>query len=232
MERARSFPAGLTVLCGVDGWRMIRLLIVTDVRFYREGLAELLARDPNLRVTATAASAADALARLHEECPEVVLLDTAMPNALGIASQVTAGAPSTKVIALALREADDDIIAWAEAGAAGYVSRDRSLPELIQTVENLMRGELVCPPHVAASMLRRIGMLAGRVRVTGVIGRSGGELTQREREIASLVGQGLSNKEIGRQLGIAVATAKTHIHHILEKLHLRRRIEIATKAPS
>lgn len=113
---AWSFQAGITVLSGGDGWRMIRLLIVTDVRFYREGLAELLARAPNLRVTATAASADDALARLHQECPEVVLLDTAMPNALGIASQVTSSARGAKVIALALREADDDIIAWAEAG--------------------------------------------------------------------------------------------------------------------
>lgn len=113
--------------------------------------------------------------------------------------------------------------------AAGYVSRDRSLPELIQTVESIVRGELLCPPRIAASMLRRIGTLAGRVRGTGVL-HSAADLTQREREIASLAGQGLSNKEIAHRLGIEVATAKTHIHHILEKLHLRRRIEIATKS--
>jgi two-component system, NarL family, nitrate/nitrite response regulator NarL len=208
---------------------MIGLLLVTDVRFYREGLAELLGRTPALRVIATAANGEDALAAVHRESPDIVLIDAAMPNAIAIALALAAGAPHVKVMALALRESDDDILAWAEAGAASYVPPDRSLAELVQAVESTSRGELLCPPRIAASMLRRIGALAGRAPNTAPAASPDAELTQREREIALLVEQGLSNKEIARRLGIEVATAKTHIHHILEKLHLRRRIEIAAR---
>lgn len=205
---------------------MIGVLVVSDVRFYREGLAEFLPRSPHIYVAGTAGSGDDAFARLRECRAEIVLLDTKLPNGLETARRIASAVPDVKVVALALQEKDDDIIAWAEAGVAGYVPRDASISELIAAVESTARGELRCPPRVAASLLWRLGRIALGAPVAPVA-TVGETLTQREREIVRLIDQGLSNKEIARRLGIQLATAKAHVHNILEKLHVHRRIQIA-----
>jgi len=208
---------------------MTGVLIVTDVRFYREGLAELLGRSAVLRVTGTAADVDGLLQLLREGEADLVLLDAGLPDALNGVRRIARAVPDARIVALALRETDDDVLAWAEAGLAGYVSRDRSVAELLDAVEGVARGELACPPRISAALLRRIGALALR----GVAaGRSPAvaALTLREREIVSLVSQGLTNKEIARQLGVQLATIKTHVHHILEKLGARRRMDIAALA--
>jgi two-component system, NarL family, nitrate/nitrite response regulator NarL len=206
--------------------RMTAVLVVTDVRFYREGLAELLSRSPDIAIAGTAAGD-DACERLRECGADIVLLDTRVANGFETTRRIAADAPDVKVVALALQETDDDIIAWAEAGVAAYVPRDASIAELIAAVERTARGELLCPPRIAASLLRRLG----RVRpVAAAVAPAAAEeaLTQRERELLPLIEQGLSNKEIARRLGIQLATVKSHVHNILEKLHLHRRIQIAT----
>jgi DNA-binding NarL/FixJ family response regulator len=110
------------------------------------------------------------------------------------------------------------------------VSRDRSIDELVAAIEAVARGELVCPPRIAAVLLRRLGVLALRLVPEGAPPPAPTLLTYREREIASLIEQGLSNKQIAHRLGVQLATIKTHVHHILEKLHVHRRIEIAVPA--
>jgi DNA-binding NarL/FixJ family response regulator len=205
------------------------VVIVTDVRFYREGLAELLARSAILRVCGTTADVDELLHLLGNGDADIVLLDVGLPDAIDCARRIASAAPAAKVVALALRETDHDVLAWAEAGLAGYVSRDRSVSELLTAIEGVARGELVCPPRIAAALLRRVGALALRAD-SGNRTPPVAALTLREREIVSLVSLGLTNKEIARRLGIQLATIKTHVHHILEKLGARRRLEIAAIA--
>jgi DNA-binding NarL/FixJ family response regulator len=200
---------------------MIRVLIVSDIRLYREGLAQVVDRG-TLHVAGAFATVADALGQLSEQPPDVVLLDMANPNALAGIRSARARLPSAKIVALGVARHDGDLIACAEAGIAGYIFRDASLDELMATVESAARGELRCSPDVAATLLRRIARLSGDSSTSFE-----SRLTRREREIVSLVDQGLTNKEIAARLYIEIATVKNHIHNILEKLGVRTRAEAA-----
>jgi DNA-binding NarL/FixJ family response regulator len=117
---------------------MTTLLIVTEVRFYREGLAEVLSRRPELSVAGTAAERDEARRLTATLRPDVVLLDSALPGA----RELVAG--STRTVVMAVGDEEDEVVAWAEAGAAGYVSRHASLEELIVAVQRAARGELHC----------------------------------------------------------------------------------------
>ena len=207
---------------------MIRLIVAADVRFYREGLADLIARHPSCAVLGTAANRTQALDRVRESFPDIVLLDAAMPDGLMTATDIAGFAPSVKVVVTALAETALTVLEWAEAGVAGYVPRDASLSDLIATIERTARGELKCSTQVAASMFRRLWTLSKVANERHVDGAMA-PLTPREQEIMRLLEQGMSNKDIARQLGIGVATAKSHVHHILEKLHVRRRAQVAAR---
>jgi two-component system, NarL family, nitrate/nitrite response regulator NarL len=129
-------------------------------------------------------------------------------------------------VALGVAETESDVIAWAMAGAAGYVARSVGLAEVVDVLRDIARGELSCPPRVAAMLFQRIGVLAGDHPAHGEP-VAASALTARELQIARLVGAGLSNKEIARQLGIGVATAKSHVHNVLTKLNVERRSQVA-----
>ena len=205
----------------------IRVLIVADVRFYRDGLADSIARHPRCSVLGTASNRADAVERVRESAPDIVLLDAAMPDGLAAATDIVACSPSSKVVAIALDETPHAVLEWAEVGASGYVPRDASLGDLIAAIERTARGELQCSAQVAAGMIRRVWTLA---KVAGDRHTSSAiQLTPREREIMRLIDQGMSNKDIARHLGIGVATAKSHVHHILEKLNVRRRSQASAR---
>ena len=207
---------------------MIRVVVAADVRFYREGLADLIARHPSFSVLGTAANRTEAIDRVRESSPDIVLLDAAMPDGLATVTDIATHAPAVKVVVTALAETALTVLEWAEAGVAGYVTRDASLPDLLATIERTARGELQCSAQVAASMIRRLWTLskvANERHVDGTIV----PLTPREHQIMQLIEQGLTNKDIARQLGIGVATAKSHVHHILEKLHVRRRAQVAAR---
>jgi two-component system nitrate/nitrite response regulator NarL len=134
-----------------------------------------------------------------------------------------------KVVAIALDETPHAVLEWAEVGAMAYVPRDASLADLIATIERTARGELQCSAQVAAGMIRRVWALA-KVAGDRNAGRLGSaHLTPREREIMRLIDQGMSNKDIARHLGIGIATAKSHVHHILEKLNVRGRSQAAAR---
>ena len=210
----------------LGGRPMIRVLVVADVRFYREGLAETMARHPCVAVVGTASGRDDTIAQARAIRPDIVLLDTSTPDALSAVRVLTAQVPATKVVAIALAETEHEVLEWAEAGVVGYVPRDASIADLVSAVEGTMRGELRCSARVAAGLLRRVGVIA---RANGDGGQSAdlSRLTTREQEIVSLIELGMCNKEIARRLGIGVATAKTHVHHILEKLNVERRSQAA-----
>jgi len=204
---------------------IIRVLVVSDVRLYRDGLAQIFADERRLSVVGTAADVPAAARLAAEHHPDVALVDMAMPQSAAAVRGIAAIAPGVKVVALGIRENEQDLIACAEAGVAGYVPRAASVPDLVTVLEGVGRGELLCSAHTAASLWRRVAALAARA------GRTLEEntLTRREREIGTLIEAGLSNKDIAIRLGIEVATVKNHVHSLLEKLQVHRRGQAAAR---
>ncbi len=203
---------------------VIRVLVVSDIRLYREGLALVLDRNERMRVTAACANVADAMALESAALSDAFLLDMASADAFAGIRQISDRFPRARIVALGVGRRDSDVIACAEAGIAGYVFRDASIEELVATVESAVRGELRCTPDVAATLLRRVAVLAEATDAS-----IGTRLTRREWDIVRLIEHGMSNKEIAARLCIEIATVKNHIHNLLEKLGARTRAEAAAK---
>jgi two-component system, NarL family, nitrate/nitrite response regulator NarL len=204
----------------------IHVLIITGIRLYREGLAQVLGAQPHIEVVGLTGDPLESLQRDPTLRPDVVLVDTSMPEAVAVVRAVLAAAPATKVIAMAVSEEDHNVLALAEAGVSGYVTRDAALGDLVTIIESAARGEAPCPPRLTATLLRHITVLATRTRTRPGEPR----LTHRELEILELIDRGLSNKEIARRLCIEIPTVKNHVHRILNKLQLDRRAEAAAWA--
>jgi two-component system, NarL family, nitrate/nitrite response regulator NarL len=211
---------------------MIRALIAGRTRVHREALAVALSQTRGVRVLGTASHREEILTRLAEAPPDIVLVDFVMPEAASIVAEIRRRTPSVKVVAITLGESETEVIQLAEAGVAGYVLPDGSLEDLVIAVESAVRGELYCPPRVAFTLLRRVGAIAlGKDRNKEEEEEEHSpihSLTDRERQILQLVDQRMSNKQIARHLGIEVATAKNHVHNILQKLHVHRRIDASS----
>jgi DNA-binding NarL/FixJ family response regulator len=204
----------------------LRVLFVSDVKFLREGLPEILHQQSELAITWVAEDQNQALELILAVHPDAVLLDTALPSGLDAVASMVAAAPDIPVIALAMVEAEHEILTWAEAGIAGFVPRSASVSDIIRTVNLAVRGEQICSGRVAGAMIRRLRQLAIVAREERY-GDISGRLTSREQEIAELVAQGLSNKLVARRLHIEVSTVKCHVHSILDKLKLQRRGNVA-----
>jgi DNA-binding NarL/FixJ family response regulator len=205
----------------------VEVFVLIAVRLYRDGLADALARDPRFRVVGSAGAFGDASAQLGSlpQPPDVVLVDLGLPERAGVTRMLHAGWPSVRIVALAVAEADEDVLLWAEAGVAGLVSREARLSEVLDAVEAAAHHEVLVTPAVAAVLLRRVASMAG----THVVGGCP-SLTQREREIVHLIGRGMSNKEIAATLRIELSTVKNHVHNVLEKLQVRRRADAVSAA--
>lgn len=204
---------------------MVRALIVVDVTFYRDGLQDLLTKSGQVAVVGVASRLAEAEAIARQRQPDVVLLDVGVLDSADALRPLRALRPAPKIIALAMKETPESFMEWAESGVAGYVPRDASLDDLLRVLKGAVAGELYCSPRIAAVMLRRLASLAEAAQPAP---SSLNSLSPREHEVLSLVARGLSNKAIASQLGIANATAKNHVHNILDKLALRRRVEVAS----
>ena len=200
-----------------------RVLLISEVRLHRELLADALAGHDGLELAGSAPSDAAATAARFE--PAIVVVNTASASAADELRAFAVALPDARIVAVGVPSDDDAIVGVLEAGAAGYVTADQSLPDLIAAVEAAAAGELQCPPHLAAALVRRVTALAaGGARAT-----NGNGLTPREREIASFVAKGLSNKQIARSLSIERATVKNHVHTILVKLGITRRDQVAAR---
>jgi DNA-binding NarL/FixJ family response regulator len=199
--------------------------MVSDVRMYREGLKAQLSAGDELDIVAMVDSVPAAVRILPESTPDVVLCDMSLPGGLAAAAAVADAHPGARVVVFAVPDNEVDVPACAEAGVAGFVTREASVADLLAVVQGVARGELVCSPKAAAALYRRVATLSASRAPAAPAAR----LTLREREIARLIDRGMSNKDIARVLGIELATAKNHVHHILEKLGVERRGDIATR---
>lgn len=203
----------------------IRLVVVSDVRLYRDGLAQILGGESRLAVVGTASDAEAAVQLALTKTPDVALVDMGMPQSVTTVREMAARAAIVKIVALAVREDEQDLVACAAAGVAAYVTRGASVADLVQALDGVARGELLCSPQTAATLWRRLAAFA-----RGVGGSEhANPLTRREREIGTLLEDGLSNKEISVRLGIEVATVKNHVHNVLEKLQVHRRAQAAAR---
>jgi two-component system, NarL family, nitrate/nitrite response regulator NarL len=198
-----------------------RVYVVSDVRLYREGLISSL-QQGGLEVLG-AGSSGDILDQISALRPEVLLLDIAARDSLGVPRRAQQVHPTLRVVAFAVAEADENVLACAEAGVSGYVTQDGSVEDLVTAVLGVLKGELRCSPRTAALLFSRLAALSAG-RPTAVADTV---LTRREREIAALVACNLPNKEIARRLRLCPATIKNHVHNILQKLNIHRRRDIA-----
>ena len=205
---------------------MINVVVVSDVRLYREGIAAALARRDTIAVVGVAAGVPEALCQVESSKPDVVVFDMATRDSLGGIRALAASATHSRIVAFGVDEHGSDIVSCAEAGVAGYVPCEASIDDLASTVEGVSREESPCSPRVAATLFRRIALLAagaGRPSGTAAV------LSHREQQILSLIRAGLSNKDIAQQLTIEVATVKNHVHSLLGKLGVTTRAEAAAR---
>jgi two-component system, NarL family, nitrate/nitrite response regulator NarL len=199
-----------------------RVYVVSDVRLYREGLISSLAQQGGVEVLG-AGSSCDILSQISALRPEVLLMDIAARDSLDIPRRAQQVHPTLRVVAFAVAEADENVLACAEAGISGYVTQDGSVGDLVAAVLCALKGELRCSPRTAALLFSRLATLSAG-RPTAVADTV---LTPREREIAALVAGNLPNKEIARRLRLCPTTIKNHVHNILQKLNIHRRGDIA-----
>jgi two-component system nitrate/nitrite response regulator NarL len=209
----------------------LRVLIVSDVRVVQEGLRSVLAKWNEVDVVSTVdlLQARDQSARLH---PDVILFDAARQDSVEFLKDLVASQPHSKVVAFGVKDADDDILALAAAGTAGYICNSAESSDVVRVLEQVMCDELPCSPRASASLYRRVATLSqsGNDSVGVGNGHVGAALlSPREVQIAHLIDRGLTNKQIGRELGIEAATVKNHVHNMCEKLDVHRRGEAAAR---
>jgi two-component system nitrate/nitrite response regulator NarL len=200
---------------------MTRVLIVASIRLYREGLAQLLNANGEFTVVGTDSTGRDAIERIDETAPDVTLVDMAIPDLSDISAAFATRSPRIPLVAVGITESDSEVLACAEMGIAGYVTRESSIAELAAALHGAAEGELFCSPRTAGILMRRVAELAADRNNNSSVAL----LTQREREVATLMCEALSNKEIASRLCIEVATVKNHVHNVLDKLNVHRRSE-------
>lgn len=203
------------------------IVLIDDNRLLREGLAALIHRQPGFRVLTASADVDEALQKAREAKPDVVLLDFGLEDhdSLALTSTVHAEVPTARVIVMGLLPAQEDVANYVRAGASGFIMKDASFDEFVETIRAVAAGAEVLPQALTNTLFSQIARNAvggNNSRVLDAV-----RLTTRERQVIDLLGEGLSNKEIATRLHIAVHTVKSHVHNILEKLALRSRLEVA-----
>jgi DNA-binding NarL/FixJ family response regulator len=218
----------------IDRTSTTNALIVSEVCFLRQSLAEILTR-AGIGIGGQSGTLAHAFTLAAAGRTDIVLLDVAFPDAIAAAMSLAAALPHASIIALAIAETEENVLAWAETGIAGYVPNSASVDDLVSLILQIRRGEQTCPKKIVGSLLRRLGAQE-RADRTGRAERADKPalamptaLTRRELEISRLIATGLSNKDIARRLGISLGTTKSHVHNLLGKLSLQRRAEVMVR---
>jgi DNA-binding NarL/FixJ family response regulator len=207
--------------------RRIRLVVVEDNRLLREGLTVMLKEQPDISVVASLSNG-DALIRGKRLKPDVILLDFVLRSrtSLRLVQSIRTTNPDARVIVMDLAPIQPSLVDYVQAGVAGFVLKDATFTDFLQTIRDVARGKKVLPPTLTSSLFSEIATHATR-HAKGNPFKSV-RMTIREREVIELIAEGLSNKQIAVRLNLAVDTVKSHVHNILEKLALHTRLEIAS----
>lgn len=208
-----------------------RVLVADDQDLFRRGIHAVLAGEEDIEVVAEASDGLEAVARAEELVPDVVLLDIRMPAIDGIeaARRIRELVPEAKILMLTASDAEDDLYEALKAGANGYLLKEVSAAEVAAAVRSVMIGHSMLSPAMASKLVSEFSALARRAGER-VAEPEGPGLTERELEVLAQVARGLSNREIAAELYISENTVKNHVRNILDKLHLRSRMQAAMYA--
>jgi DNA-binding NarL/FixJ family response regulator len=208
----------------------IRVVIADDQQMVRQGFTVLLNTKPDIDVIGQAVDGLDAVAKVAELTPDVVLMDIRMPELGGIEAtrRITAESPQIKVLVLTTFDLDEYVYEALRAGASGFLLKDASVDQLAEAVRVVAAGDALLAPGITRRLISEFSRLDKRPRAP--LKERVGDLTERETEVLALIAQGLSNAEIADRLVVAEQTVKTHVGRILVKLGLRDRTQAAVFA--
>jgi DNA-binding NarL/FixJ family response regulator len=209
---------------------VIRVLVADDQRLVRAGFGSILGGEPDVTVVAEAGDGAEAVRLATALHPDVVLMDVRMPGVDGIeAARRLAADPRTadvRVVVLTTFDLDEYVYAALRAGARGFLLKDVEPRDLLQAVRVVAAGEALLSPTVTGRLLTEFAARTAPPDPAPALAR----LTDREREVVALVGEGLSNEEIAARTRTSPATAKTHVSRAMTKLHVRDRAQLVVLA--
>ena len=207
--------------------RKIRLLLIEDNRLLRDGLFSILKSHKDIDIIAASGDGKRTLTKIKQLKPNIVLLDLGLrsQNSLRVVEVVKQDFPLAKIIVMDLAPVQADILQYVKAGANGFILKDASLNDFLITIRSVSEGATILPPLLIDSLFSQIvdhAVREGKTKLKEAV-----RMTQREREVITLLSEGMSNKEIAHRIHISTYTVKSHIHNIMEKLALHTRLEIA-----
>ena len=208
---------------------LINLLLVNETLLMGNVIAAALEGEPDINIVGCVISIDEALNIVREKEVDVALVSTRLPDlgALKLTNAITELKPSTKVLALGLTEEKQNVLRYVEAGATGYVLKDDSLEDLIETVRAAQDGKVFVSPQIAAAIMERLSGLARLFSDVENNITNATDLTARELEVLKLISEGRTNQQIAENLVIEVGTVKNQVHNILDKLNVSSRREAA-----
>lgn len=194
------------------------LVLLTPVRLLADGLAAWFGGRTDIRLCEIVRDMAELRRLLSYAAPQILLIDVTQGVDLSEVRSIAVEYSHMAIVALGLVEQRQQVIRCGRAGFAGYVAREATAEELCAALCDVMAGRQACPAEISGGLLRALFRGEGNPAL-----ENEEALTRREGEVLALIGQGLSNKEIARELGLSLATVKHHVHHVLNKLKLQRR---------
>jgi two-component system nitrate/nitrite response regulator NarL len=208
----------------------VRVLVVDDHTLFRRGLTALLSGFPQVEVVGDAADAGEALRRAQELVPDLVLLDNHLPGVRGVdlLPALREALPAARILMLTVSEDEQDLAAALRGGAHGYLLKTIEGDALVAAILRAMRGESVVAAEMTGKLVAAYRDAAGGPATAPPSKLS--QLSPREQQILRGIARGASNKEIGRDLGIAETTVKIHVQHVLRKLDVTSRVQAAVIA--
>jgi len=210
---------------------MIRLVLADDHQLFRDLLRRALANHPRLQIIGEAQDTQAAIRCAQELRPDIVVMDLNMPGGGGVTATQTlrASLPDTEIIIVTGSDDDEDLVAALRAGAKGYVLKTSGLADLLESLEAIAAGQAALSPGVTAKLLAQLAK-ADATPSTARPSGPGGELSERELEVLQLVATGATNRQIAEKLYLSENTVRTYLAHILEKLNLENRAQVAAYA--
>ena len=208
----------------------IRVLLIEDNRFLREGITEILRKEGGFEVDART-DGSNSIERLEAlQPPDVVLLDLGLEqtHSLELMASIRGHFPQSRIIAMDILPEQDDVVEFVKAGGCGFILKNATVADYLHTIRAVAGGQTVLPAMLTKSLFAQI--VDSVVKSGGALPTHAIQLTKREREVVDLISKGMSNKEIAQELHIATFTVKSHVHNVLEKLELGSRLQIAAFA--